>query len=101
MKTADPALRPHSIVSINVDEAEVMKLCRERIGELIKEVDAEFVFWDTAELKKRTCLSWNTIQDQFFFDPQFPKHKVGSKWFFPAKETRAFLIKWLDSQPRS
>lgn len=90
-----------SILSINVNESEVKDLCRERIAELIKEVDAEYVFWDTPELKRRTCMSWNFIQDNFFFDPRFPKHKVGSKWYFPAKETREFLIQWLREQPNS
>lgn len=88
------------MLTVNIDEAEVRQICRQRISELIKEVDAEYVFWDTAELKKRTCLSWNTIQDQFFFDPRFPKRKVGSKWVFPARETRAFLEQWLQEQPK-
>lgn len=87
-------------VSVDVDENEVRELCKKRIDELVKEADVELVFWDTAELKRRTCLSWNTIQDQFFFDSRFPKHKVGSKWLFPAHETREFLIKWLSEQPK-
>lgn len=89
-----------NLVSVTVDGEEVRKLARERIGELVKEVDAEYVFWDTAELKKRTCMSWNTIQETFFHDPRFVKRKVGSKWYFPAKETRAFLKQWLREQPR-
>lgn len=88
-----------TLFSVNINESEVQKLCRERIAELIKEVDAEFVFWDAAELKKRTCMSWNFIQDTFFFDSRFPKRKIGSKWYFPARETRAFLEQWLREQP--
>jgi hypothetical protein len=84
-----------------VDEAEVKELCRERIRELVKEVDAEYVFWDAKELMKRTCMSWNFIQQQFFFHKDFPKYKVGSKWFFPARETRQFLERWLREQPNS
>lgn len=89
------------MLTVNVDEQEVRALYLEKLEEKIKEVDADFVFWDTAELKRRTCLSWNTIQDQFFYDPRFPKHKVGSKWMFPARETREFLVKWLSEQPKS
>ncbi|MNW61757.1 hypothetical protein D3C74_398430 [compost metagenome] len=88
-----------SIVSVNIDEAEIKRICHQRIQELANEVDAERVFWDTTELKKRTCMSWNFIQEQFFFDPNFPKRKVGSKWYFPARETRAFLEKWLLDRP--
>lgn len=87
------------MLSIEVDKAEVHKLCREKIKELLKEVDAELVFWDAPELKRRTCMSWNFIQDNFFFDPRFPKRKVGSKWYFPARETRTFLETWLREQP--
>jgi hypothetical protein len=90
-----------SLIKIQVDEAVFKQLVRERIAELVKEVDSEYVFWDTAELKKRTCLSWNTIQDQFFYDPRFPKRKIGSKWYFPVRETRSFLEQWLSEQPKS
>lgn len=88
-----------TLLTVNVDEAEIRQLAKERIAELVKEADVELTFWDTAELKKRSCLSWNTIRDQFFFDPRFPKYRVGSKWLFPAKETRDFLLKWLAEQP--
>ncbi|GED68986.1 hypothetical protein BRE01_26880 [Brevibacillus reuszeri] len=86
------------MIDVKINEAGVKQLCREKISELIKEVDAEYVYWDAKELRRRTCMSWNFIQEQFFFDKRFPKRKVGSKWYFPAKQTRAFLEKWLDEQ---
>lgn len=89
------------LLSIKIDKTEIMKLCREKIAELVKEADADLVFWDSKELMRRTCLSWNTIQDQFFFDSRFPKHKVGSKWMFPVRDTRKFLEQWLSEQPKS
>ncbi|CAJ1315961.1 Group-specific protein [Paenibacillus nuruki] len=89
------------ILNVQIDEHAIKTLCRETIENLVKEVDAEYVYWDTAELKKRTCMSWNTIQENFFFDNRFLKRKVGGKWYFPAKETREFLTKWLQEQPRS
>ena len=89
----------NNLVSVTVDEEEARKLVRERIAQLVKEVDVDYVFWDTAELKKRTCMSWNTIQDAFFHDQRYIKRKVGSKWYFPARETRAFLEQWLHDQP--
>lgn len=90
----------NNILSVNVNKTEVMKMCREQIELLVKEVDSEYVFWDTSELKRRTCLSWNTIQSLFFFDARFPKRKIGGKWVFPARETRRFLEEWLEEQPR-
>ena len=90
-----------SIVQVQVDESVVQEQIRQQIADLVKEVDAEMVFWDAKELMRRTCMSWNFIQQQFFFDPRFPKFKVGNKWYFPAKETREFLVKWLHEQRRN
>ncbi|ETT30687.1 hypothetical protein C161_27323 [Paenibacillus sp. FSL R5-192] len=87
------------MLSISVDEKEIKKLLKEKVAEILKEADAEYIFWDASELKRRTCMSWNFIQDQFFFDPRFPKRKVGSKWYFPVRETREFLEEWLTEQP--
>lgn len=86
------------MLTINIDESEVKKLCRERVEEIVKEIDAEYIFWDSTELKKRTCMSWNTIQENFFFDPRFQKAKIGGKWYFPVQETRSFLKNWLLEQ---
>lgn len=87
------------MLSVNIDEKEVRNLLKEKVQEILKEADAEYIFWDASELKRRTCMSWNFIQDQFFFDPRFPKRKIGSKWYFPARETREFLEEWLSEQP--
>lgn len=89
------------MVNVQIDEQEVRTIFLQKLEEKLKEVDAELVFWDTAELKRRTCLSWTTIQERFFFDPRFPKFKVGTKWVFPAREAQKFLLTWLSEQPRS
>lgn len=83
------------MLNIQIDEKEALKLYMEKIEEKIKDFDADLVFWDSKELCRRTCMSWNFIQEQFFFDPRFPKKKVKSKWIYPAKETREFLLAWL------
>lgn len=89
------------MIDIAVDTEEVKRICREKIEELIKDVEGEYVYWDSAELQRRTCMSWNFIQDTFFFDPRFPKRKVKSKWLFPVRETKKFLESWLMEQPTS
>lgn len=88
------------MISVEIDEVQIMRLARERIEETLKKVDSELVFWDAQELKNRTCMSWNFIQDQFFHDPRFPKRKIGTKWYFPAREARAFLETWLAEQSK-
>lgn len=84
-----------NLINVEIDQKEVRNLYFEKLEEKIKEVDAELVFWDANELKKRTCMSWNTIQNTFFFHPDFPKFKIGQKWYFPAQEAKQFLLKWL------
>ncbi len=88
------------MISVQINQPEVSALIREQIRKLVHAVENEFVFWDSNELKKRTCMSWDTIQGTFFYDPRFPKHKVGGKWYYPAKEVREFLLQWLDGQPQ-
>ena len=88
------------MLNIQVDENEARQLYLERLEEKLKEIDSELVFWDSKELMRRTCMSWNTIQDKFFFDPRFPKRRVGGKWMFPAEETKRFLLQWLREQPK-
>lgn len=85
-------------LEIKVDEKEVRKLYLEGFEKQIKKVNAELTFWDTKELKRRTCMSLNTIHKEFFYDPRFPKYKLGGKWYFPAKKTEEFLLMWLEEQ---
>lgn len=87
-------------VEVQLDQAAIMRIYREKIAEAIKEVDGELVYWDRQELMRRTCMSWNFIQEQFFFHPEFPRYKIGNKWYFPARQTRDFLEQWLEKQGR-
>lgn len=86
------------MLNIQVDEAEVRKLYLDELKEHIKKIDAELLFWDTKDLTNKTRMCMNTIQKEFFYHPDFPKRKVGSKWYFPVEKTKAFLIDWLMEQ---
>lgn len=85
-------------LNIEVNKAELLKMCREKLDQILREADTEFVFWDTNELVKRTCMSFDTIQKTFFYHPQFPKFKIGGKWYYPSRKTRDFLEAWLLEQ---
>lgn len=87
------------MINVQINEQEVRQLYFQKLEEKMMEIDAELIFWDSKELMRRTCLSWNNIQEKFFYDPRFPKYKVGQKWMFPAKQTRDFLLTWLSEQP--
>lgn len=86
------------MLAVQINEAEVKQLCLKKIEEKLNEIDLELVYWDSKELKKRTSMCWNSIQEHFFHDPNFPKFKIGQKWYFPARETRRFLENWIHQQ---
>ncbi|MBS4203691.1 group-specific protein [Lederbergia citrea] len=83
------------MIKIQVDESEIRQMYQDAIESRLEKLDKEMVYWDSSELKKRTCMSWNTIQNTFFFDDDFPKIKVGGKWYFPAEKVKRFLEEWL------
>lgn len=83
------------MIKIQIDNNRVQELLKEAIEEKINEHSNVLLFWDSNELKRRTCMSWSSIQANFFHDPNFPKAKIGGKWYYPAKETEEFLLKWL------
>jgi len=84
------------MLEVKLDDKEVRKLYLEELKKHIDKVDSELVFWDTKELCRRTCMSLSSIQKEFFYDPRFPKRKVGGKWYYPAEKTKEFLLIWLD-----
>ncbi|CAF1843360.1 MULTISPECIES: group-specific protein [Bacillus] len=87
------------MLEVKVNESEIKKLYLEELEKHLNKLDNEMLFWDTDDLIKNTKMCWNTIQEKFFFDPRFPKRKVGRKWMFPAKQTKEFLLEWLLEQP--
>ena len=45
------------MITVSVDEIEVRRMYLEELKKHIKKIDAELVFWDTNELKRRTSMS--------------------------------------------
>lgn len=86
------------MISVNVDETQLNTIIQTELQKKMHELEHSYTFWDTKELRRRTCMSWGTIQDTFFHDEDFPKAKIGGKWYFPAKEANEFLIGWLGEQ---
>lgn len=88
------------VIKIQLDEQQLKEIYLDEINKRLKEIDKEISFWDTKELKRQTNMSWNTIQDNFFHDPDFPKFKSGQKWYFPAYECKVFLRNWALKQQK-
>jgi phage pi2 protein 07 len=87
------------LLNVQIDEKYIEQQFREELQKRLDEITNRTVFWDMKELCRQTCMSEPFIKEHFFFDPRFPKFRVGRKWLFPAKETEEFLIKWLSEQP--
>lgn len=87
------------MLQVKVDEEPIMDMAREEIQLVIRKMEADYVFWDIKTLCQKTCMSKSFVLETFFFLPDFPKHKVGSKWLIPAKEASQFLLQWLKKQP--
>ncbi|QNK89060.1 group-specific protein [Sporosarcina sp. resist] len=86
------------MITFQVDGDQLNQAFQDELQKKMDKLEHAHTFWDTKELKRRTCMSWNTIQDNFFHHNDFPKAKVGGKWYFPAEATNKFLIKWLQGQ---
>ena len=88
------------MIDIEIDEQYIKETFYKELEKRLEALEAQAVFWDMKDLRENTRMSVNTIKDTFFYDERFPKFKVGQKWYFPAKETEDFLLKWLKEQRR-
>lgn len=88
------------MINISVDDEQIKQIFNEKVQEKLQDYDAELVWWDAKELCRRTCMSWTSIQERLFKERGFQRYKIGNKWYFPAKETREFLLKWLKENGR-
>ena len=89
------------MIEVQIDEQQILEIARDEIKMKLKSIESEFVFWDLKTLCEKTCMSRNFVLDTFFFLPDFPRHKINSKWMIPAEEAREFLLNWLKQQPSS
>ena len=83
-------------VSINQDYVEERFL--DELNKRLNKLSYKCTLWDMKELMKQTNMSDNNIKEKFFYDPRFPKYKIGGKWYFPAKEAEDFILMWIKEQ---
>lgn len=89
------------MLSVNVDENEIELMFREELAKRLRVIEHRHTFWDMEELLKQTKMSLPFVKEQFFYEEDFPKFKIGRKWLFPAKETEEYLLRWLKRQSRN
>lgn len=86
------------LLEVKLDEHYIEETFREELKKRLDQLQSQEVFWDMKTLCEKTKMSVNTIKDTFFYDDRFPKTKVGQKWYFPAEETKRFLLQWLNER---
>jgi len=89
------------MIQIQIDENIAEEMFLQEIKKRVNSIQAKLSYWDLNELSRQTCMSIGSIKEKFFFDPRFPKYKVGGKWYMPAAECEAFLLQWIKEQPRN
>lgn len=86
---------------IQIDEKLMEEAFLEEVQKRLLKIENRHLFWDLDELSKQTCMSIGNIKDKFFYNPSFPKYKIGGKWYFPAIECEKFLLEWIKQQPKT
>jgi hypothetical protein len=87
------------MINLQVDEQQIEQRFLEELRKRLDQIERRHTFWDMKELCRQTNMSENSIKEKFFYDQRFPKHKIGGKWYFPAKECEEFLLMWIKEQP--
>jgi phage pi2 protein 07 len=88
-------------IQVQLDEIQVEKLMQQELQKKLQQLESRYTYWSMEELCKQTSMSINNIKEKFFYDPRFPKYKVGGKWYMPAQECESFLLQWIKEQPRN
>lgn len=88
------------MITLELDNELLEKTFKEELQKRLDSIERNITLWDMKELQRQTNMSVNTIKEWFFYDDRFPKFRVGSKWYFPAKECEEFLLTWIKEQSR-
>lgn len=88
------------MLNIAIDEVKIEEIIREEAQKKVERAIIQHTLWDMNELSRQVCMSIPFIKDHFFYNEDFPKFKVGSKWLMPAQEAHDYVVKWLKRQPK-
>ncbi|MGK8833236.1 group-specific protein [Bacillus paranthracis] len=78
------------MLNIQVDERAIRRLYLEKLEEKLKEVDAEFVFWDTSELEKERACRGLLFKKNSFLISVFKNLKCAGHGIFRLKKRKHF-----------
>lgn len=81
-----------------INENEMREMMQQAIDAKAEQLAQEKVFWTMKDLEKYTNLCANTMKEHFFYDPDFPKFKIGRDWRFPVTKVKAYLEQWSEDR---
>ncbi|MEK4228932.1 group-specific protein [Solibacillus sp. FSL H8-0538] len=90
-----------SMLQIQINDAAAEAILREEIRKRVDGLVHKATFWDMQELCRQVSLSETTVKETFFYDPDFPKFRVGRKWLINARLAEEFLYEWSSRQPKN
>ena len=85
-----------NLFSINEDL--MREMMQQAVQEQAEKIAQEKIFWTVKELEEYANLCIDTMKKEFFYDPDFPKSKIGATWRFPATKVTAYLDTWSQEQ---
>lgn len=86
---------------VQFDEKFVAEIIRQEMRKKLEGTLLTTTFWDMKELCRQVSLSETTVKETFFYEPDFPKFRVGKKWLINVKLAETFLMEWSSQQPRN
>lgn len=89
------------MLQVQIDDVAAESILREEIRKRVESLSHKTTFWDMKELCRQVSLCETTVKDTFFYDPEFPKFRVGKKWLINAKLAEKFLMDWASKQPKN
>lgn len=81
-----------NLFSINEDL--MREMMQQAVQEQAGKIAQEKIFWTVKELEEYANLCIDTMKKEFFYDPDFPKFKIGATWRFPVKKVKEYLDEW-------
>lgn len=85
-----------NLFSINEDL--MREMMQQAVQEQAEKIAQEKIFWTVQDLQDYTNMHIKTMKEHFFYDPDFPKFKIGATWRFPAAKVKVYLDTWSQEQ---
>ncbi len=78
-----------NLFSINEDL--MREMMQQAVQEQAEKIAQEKIFWTVQDY---TNMHIKTMKEHFFYDPDFPKFKIGATWRFPVTKVKEYLDEW-------